>query len=96
VLDNLWDLPETRLRKLREKLQATSEEELLEYGRACRNLAAPRVVGKTLARATRRGKKRMATQTPEIGLNLYSLYSHSRRTSGKDVCQPKDPIAHRE
>lgn len=44
MLDNLWDSKEKRLKKLREKSQAMTEEELLEYGRSCRRLAAVRVV----------------------------------------------------
>jgi hypothetical protein len=44
VLNEPWDSESSRLRKLRERHQAMTEEELLEYGRSCPRLAAnPRV-----------------------------------------------------
>jgi hypothetical protein len=44
MFNELWDSEEARLKKLRERLQAMTDEELLDYGRGCRRLAAnPRV-----------------------------------------------------
>jgi hypothetical protein len=44
MLKELWDSEEARSKRLRERLQAMTDEELLDYGRGCRRLAPdPRV-----------------------------------------------------
>jgi hypothetical protein len=40
MLNELWDSDATRLKKLRDKLQAMTDQQLLDYGRDCGEMCA--------------------------------------------------------